>query len=198
MKSTTGYKISSAQELDGIDAEMQMKFKKCRVTKGKSMTGQKVQDEIPDDVVQRFRVEVFRRVIDQITTGITERFSTNSELIRDISCFDPSRFEELSRSSIPVKGLEKVESFVGVSAFSLKPELASSISIFKHFSKKLHDYFDDIQAMESILEEAEEETICDIELTAEEVEKGILENRVACKGTCKLCLVCCYRMLYIH
>ena len=38
------------------------------------MPGQEVQDEIPDDVVQSFHVEDFRHVIDQITTGITERF----------------------------------------------------------------------------------------------------------------------------
>ena len=160
------------------------------------MPRQEVQDEIPDDVAQRFRVEVFRRVIDQITTSITERFSANSELIRDTACFDPNRFEELSKTGIPVKSLEKVASLVGVSADSLKAELASFISVFKHLSKTLHDDFDDIQAVESILKEADEERICDIEPPADEVEKGILENRVACKGTCKQCLVCCYRMLY--
>ena len=184
------------EELDDIDAELQAEFEKCRVTKRKSMPVQEVQDEIADDVVQRFHIEVFRRVIDQITTGITERFSTNSELIRDIACFDPNRFEELSKSGVPFNDLEKVASLVGVSAVSLKAELASFISVFKHLSKTLHDGFDDIQAMESILEEAEEGRICDIEPTAEEMEKGILENRVACKGTCKQCLVCCYRMLY--
>ena len=120
----------------------------------------------------------------------------NSELIRGIACFDPNRFEELSKSGVPFNGLEKVASLVCVSAVSLKAELASFISVFKHLSKTLHDDFDDIQAMESILEEADEETICDIEPIAEEVEKGILENRVARKGTCKHYLVCCYRMLY--
>ena len=94
------------EALHDIDAEMQIGFERCRVTKRKSMPIQEVQDEIADDVVQRFRVKVFRRVIDQITTGITERFSTNSELIRDIACFDPNLFEKPSKSGIPIKGLE--------------------------------------------------------------------------------------------
>ena len=175
---------------------MQTEFQKRRVARRKSTPGQEVQDEIPDDVAQRFRVEAFRSVIDQITTSITECFSANSELIRDTACFDPNRFEELSKTGIPVKSLEKVASLVGVSADSLKAELASFISVFKHLSKTLQDDFDDIQAVESILKEADEARICDIEPPADEVEKGILENRVACKGTCKQCLVCCYRMLY--
>ena len=133
------------EELDDIDAKMQTEFQKCRVTKRKSMPGQEVQDEIADDVVQRFHIEVFRRVIDQITTGITKRFSTNSELIRDIACFDTNRFEELSKSCIPFNGLEKVASLVGVSAVSLKAELASFISVFKHLSKTFHDDFDNTQ-----------------------------------------------------
>ena len=42
--------------------------------------------------------------------------------------------------------------------------------------------------MESILEKADEERICNIKPKADEVEKGILGNQVACKGTCKQCL----------
>ena len=40
--------------------------------------------------------------------------------------------------------------------------------------------FDDIQSVDKY---------------AEEVEKGIFDNRDARKGACKQCLVCCYRML---
>ena len=123
---------------------------------------------------------VFRRVIDQITTSITERFSANSELIRGTCCFDPNRFEELSKTDISVEGLEKVASLVGVSAISLKAELALFISLFKHLSKTLQDDFDDIQAVKSILEEPDEERICDIEPTAEEV-MGILEIELPAK-----------------
>ena len=76
-------------------------------------------------------------------------------MIRGTCCFDPNRFEELSKVGISVKDLGKVASLVGVSAISLKAELALFISLFKHLSKTLQDDFGDIQAMESILEEAD-------------------------------------------
>ena len=144
-----------------------------------------------------FRVDVFRRFLDQITMSVTEGFSVNSELIRGTCCLDPNQFQELSKTGISVKGLEKVASLVGVSAISLRAELALFISLFKHLSKTLQDHFDGIQAVESILEEPDEERIGDIEPKADEV-MGILENRVACKGTCKQSLVCSYRMLDIR
>ena len=56
-----------------------------------------------------------------------------------------------------------------MSAIALKAELALFISLFKHLSKTLQGDFDDIQAMESILEEADEERICDIEPKADGV-----------------------------
>ena len=62
-------------------------------------------------------------------------------------------------------------------ANSWKAELALFISLFKYLSKMLQDDFDDIKAVESILEEHD---LCDIDPKADEV-MGILENRVACK-----------------
>ena len=118
-------------------------------------------------------------------------------MIRGTSCFDPNRFEEYSKTDISTEGLEKVASLVGVSAISLKAELALFISLFKHLSKTLQDDFDGIRAVKSILVEPDEERICDIDPKADEV-IGILENRVVCKRTCKQCLVCCYRMLDIR
>jgi hypothetical protein len=47
------------------------------------MPGELQRDERIDDPVDRYRVEVFRQVIDQITTSIVERFSNNHELVID-------------------------------------------------------------------------------------------------------------------
>eukprot|EP00795_Rhopilema_esculentum_P011139 gene11139-20023_t len=83
-------------------------FQKRRVARRKTMPGEEIQDKTPDDIIQKFCAGVFRRVIDQISMSITERFSINSELIRDTACFDPNRFAELSKTDIPVKGLERL------------------------------------------------------------------------------------------
>ena len=63
-----------------------------------------------------------------------------------------------------------------------KAELASSILVSKNPSKMLPDDF---------LEEADEEREFATLNQADEVEKGILENRVAYKGTCFAVTECC-------
>ncbi len=77
----------------------------------------------------------------------------------------------------------------------MKTELTSFISVFKYLSNTLQDDFDELQAVQSLSGEAGEEGIDGDELAADEQEK-VLENRIACKGKCKQCLVCCYKMLY--
>jgi hypothetical protein len=58
--------------------------------------------------VDRYRVEVFRRVIAQITTSIVERFSNNHELVTDTVCFDPRRFQELRENGLPPEALKNI------------------------------------------------------------------------------------------
>ena len=53
--------------------------------------------------------------------------SANTELTRGTCCFDPNSFEELSKTGISVKCLEKVALIVGISAISLK------VAVFKIF-----------------------------------------------------------------
>ena len=60
-----------------------------------------------------------------------------------------------------------------------KAELASFISVFEHLNKTRPDDFDNIQAVESISEEADKEREFVTLNPADEVENGILENRVA-------------------
>ena len=74
---------------------MDSELKTSRVARKKQMPGEEVPDSRPDSPLLRFRVEVFRRVIDQICTSITDRFSVNQDLIKDKTCLDPRRFKEL-------------------------------------------------------------------------------------------------------
>ena len=185
------------EELVETDVEIEIEFQKRRVPRKKIMPGEVVQDEIPDDALQRFRMEVFRPVIDQITNSLTERFSANSDLIKDTACFDPNRFPELSKTGVPVESLEKVASLVGVSATALKIELSSFISVFKHLSKALRDEFQRTN-IAGILDDDmdDEETTTEIEPVEESVENISNDEKVICKRECKKCLVCCYKILY--
>ena len=44
---------------------------------------------------------------------MTERLSSNSELIKDTACFDTNRFEELSKTGLSLKGIDMVKSWPG-------------------------------------------------------------------------------------
>jgi len=108
-------------ELDGhfvMDSEL----KTSRVARKKRMPGEEAPDSRPNSPLQRFRVEVFRRVIDQICTSISERFSVNQELIKDTACLDPRRFKELIDHGIPGEAL-KISKLTGLNECDLRGEL---------------------------------------------------------------------------
>ena len=71
-----------------------------RTSRKRRIPGELQRDERIDDPVDRYRVEVFRRVIAQITTSIVESFSNNHELVTDTVCFDPPRFQELAEKDM--------------------------------------------------------------------------------------------------
>jgi hypothetical protein len=77
------------------------------------MPGEIERDERIDDPVDRYRVEVFRLVIDQITS-IVERFSNNHELVTDTVCFDPRRFQELRENGLPPEALKNIRNRIGL------------------------------------------------------------------------------------
>jgi len=90
-----------------IDFAIEWGFRKMRTSRKRRMPGELQRDEKIDDPVDRYRVEVFRRVIDQITS-IVERFSDNYELVTDTVCFDPRRFQELRENGLPPEALKNI------------------------------------------------------------------------------------------
>ena len=84
--------------------------------------------------ITRFRVEVYRSVIVQITSSLEERFIVNQTIILDTSCLDPRRFKELNDGGIPLGSLDKVAELAGLDTTTLRSEL----SVFAaHYGKNL-------------------------------------------------------------
>ena len=92
---TTNNVIEAVNQMFDDDEETDFaikgEFRKMRTSRKIRMPGGLQRDERIYDPVDRYRVEVFRRVIDQITTSIIERFSNNHELVTDAVCFVPRR-----------------------------------------------------------------------------------------------------------
>ena len=99
------------------------------------MPGKNAPDEAIRDPLQSFRVEIFRPVIDQITTRIKERFSVNADLIKTTASFDTLRFDELLENGIRLESIEKIANIIDVPGSSLRSELLSFISVFKSLGR---------------------------------------------------------------
>ena len=99
------------------------------------MPGENAPDEAIRDPLQSFRVQIFRPVIDQITTSINERFSVNAELIKNTASFDPQMFDEHLENDIQLESVEKIANIIDVPWSSLRSELLSFISVFKSLGR---------------------------------------------------------------
>jgi hypothetical protein len=114
-----------------------------RTSRKRRIPGELQRDERIDDPVDRYRVEVFRRVIAQITTSIVERFSNNHELVTDTVCFDPGRFQD----GLPPEALKSICNRLGLDKQELSNELQSFI--LNSLSKTLNEEYATTRHLES-------------------------------------------------
>ena len=183
-------------ELDG-HFMMDSKLKTSRVARKKGMPGEEAPDSRPNSPLQRFRVEVFQRVIDQICTSITERFSVNQDLIKDTACLDPRRFKELLDHGIPGEALKKISKLTGLNESDLRRELMIFIRSYDNLSKTLQEeYSDNTNLVLSDDDQDEGEGGQGGKEQDEEFSEEMESRSKVCTGSCRRCLTCCYKILY--
>ena len=193
---------------DCLDVSVETELRQTRVAKKKVMFPEEAPDERPHDALIRFKVETFRRTIDEITVSINERFLANADLIKDTACFDPRNFLNLCEDGVPEKALEMVSRCTGLNAIELRHELSAFIRDFPVLCKTLHEHYkaDKETTHMTVNKNYTENTDSDISKSDGESEQ---ENDVSsniqpvqnshsnhCTGSCKRCLLCCYKILY--
>ena len=177
-------------DLDDIKVESKTLKLKTR------MPGEQASDMVAEDPIV---ANDFRRVVDQITTSIDERFCQNGQLIKDTAYLDPRRLDEIVLSGVPENSLTKVAKITGVDPLSLKEELCCFARNFTVLSRSLPDESDDAVNMTSSSEEegSEEESSGNEDVDGSVGKNPVLRNRnAACKGNCKKCLACCHKILF--
>jgi len=107
----------------------------------KNIPGEQAKDSRPPDPITRFRVEVYRSVIDQITSNLEGRFTVNRAIILDTSCLDPRRFKELNDGGIPLGSVYKVAELAGLDATSLYSELSVFARWYESLCNTLQEEF---------------------------------------------------------
>lgn len=124
-----------------LDIEVESELREGRVPRTKRQPGELAADSRLQDAVTRFRVEVFRRVVDQVTTSIDERLSVNRQIIQDTASEDPRWFSELNDDGAPENSMEKLVQLTGLCASGLRSELLWFARNFDRLSKTLRDEF---------------------------------------------------------
>ena len=169
------------------------------------MPGEQTHDSRPVDALLRYRAEVYRLVIDQITTSIDERFTANKAIILDTACLDPRRFHELIKDGIPPNCLERIAQLTGLNASSLRTELSTFCRIYGTLCNTLQNEFNTEFEAELVNDNEYEnstDNLTDVQLgesdmaTEEEALRYEESQFVKCSGACKQCLKCCYKVLH--
>ncbi|XP_069832299.1 zinc finger MYM-type protein 1-like [Dendropsophus ebraccatus] len=156
-----------------------------RVPRKKRMAGEISADERPSDEIQRFRMEVYRPIFDQILVSLTERFSENKQLVADTQFLHPRFFEDIRTDPKRVKpgSLKRISELAKVNEDALISELVSFANLFP----KLTGHLDETERT-NVSSEGDG--------LEEEDEWGVLkeEDKSTCKS-CKNCFLCCHRLL---
>ena len=165
------------------DFAIEGEFRKMRTLRKRRMPSELHRDDRIDDPVDSYRVEVFRRVINQITTSIVERFSNNYELVTDTACVDPHRLQELRENGLPPEALKNICNRLSLNKQKLSNELQSFIVSFDSLSKSLNEEYATTRQLES---EHILQTHFDV----------ISGSHCTSGKSCRNCLLCCFRILF--
>jgi len=191
--------IMSNSDNNDFTVEIGCDFRPQRVKVIKSMAGEKAKYSRPQDPMTRFRAEVYRSVIDHITSSIEEQFTYNRGIILDTAYLDQRRFQELVEGGIPPDSLDKVAELTGLDSASLREEL----STFSRLYDTLQNEFTTIPCDSGSHSESDTEqgvstgVSADGEESAQETYMPVNDLRfIKCAGSCKRYLKCCYKFLH--
>jgi len=77
--------------------DLVVKYELCivRNIRKKRMYDELCEDEIPQLPIDRFRINTFRVILDQIKESLNRRFSVNKKLIADVQFMIPKNFPSI-------------------------------------------------------------------------------------------------------
>jgi len=100
-----------------------------RIRLKKRMADELCRDETPLNVKDKYRVEVFRCIIDRLQNDFTERFSHNKILITDMQYLLPKHFVDV-KEGLPGIALQKLSELASIDHLKLVTELRHFTTIY--------------------------------------------------------------------
>lgn len=132
------------------------------------------EDETPQLPIDKFRINIFRVILDQIKESLNRRFSVNKKLIADIQFMVPKNFSSLQY--VPKDALKELADLANIDLDQLKLEL-------QNFSKVYPNLLNSVEKRTKLIylePETDEESDIELELENKEVD-GINEIMLPCK-----------------
>jgi len=140
----------------------------------KKMFDEMCEDEIPQLPIDKFRINTFRVILDQIIESLNRRFSVNKKLIADIQFMVPKNFYSLQ--NMPKDALKELADLANIDLEQLKLELQNFSKVYPNLSNSVE------KRTKLIYSESETDEESDVELELENKEvDGINEIMFPCK-----------------
>jgi len=115
---------------------VQSELPQPRIRKKKKNFDENCADELTNaNVLDKFRIEMFQCVVDQLISSLTNRFSTNSHIIADIQYLIPKNFKN---QLYPEYYLSTLSDLVGIDRQTLISELQSFSNVYENIVGSLN------------------------------------------------------------
>ncbi|KAL4148322.1 hypothetical protein QTP88_002591 [Uroleucon formosanum] len=101
----------------------------------KRMYDEICEDEIPQLPIDKFRINTFRVILDQIKESLNRRFSVNKKLIADVQFMVPKNFHCIL--NMPKDALKELADIANIDLDKLKLELQNFSKVYPKISNKL-------------------------------------------------------------
>jgi len=161
-------------------------FAEHRISRKKIMAGEISKDDPTINQVNKYRINVFNVIYDQIINGIQHRFSEH-EIFSSISILDPSNFvSTLNLSHIDIaKKLTRLTSILN----KFEPSLTVGT-----FTDEIKDFASKWPKIKELVDDDDQEKLLQYDDNNEDNEEKADEN----KNKCKYCIICCFKVLQIY
>ena len=130
-------RILSLQASEDQEIEVSTSFPNKRVRRRKAHADEERDEDVISSPLERYRVEVFCAVMDEVVGSLRRRFLQQGDLYRDFAFLNPRRFAEFRNKEIPTNVLSKL---CNISGLNIDREVVKEqlVSFFDAFPRHCH------------------------------------------------------------
>ena len=120
------------------DTRVEVALKERRIRKRKRLAGEAADEGRSLDALTQFQVDTHNVVRDRAVEALQYRFASHKSLFADLSCLDPTRFEDILLYGIPEGALSSIYKLASsINVESLRDELNSFAQNYSQLKRTL-------------------------------------------------------------